>query len=236
MDSKSSVEQIRARFDADVDRFSDLAAGQLTAMDSALCLDLIAQGAAAVTPGATTLLDVGCGAGNWTLRLLEVLPKLDVTLMDLSQPMLDRAIARVTAAGATSITIQQCDVRGCRFEPGSFDLIVAGSVLHHLREEDEWRAVFKNFHRWLRPGGSVWVYDLVTHEHPVVEQRMAERYATYLKTLGGEELARKVFDYVAEEDSPRPVTWQLERMREAGFATVDILHKTATFAAYTAVR
>jgi ubiquinone/menaquinone biosynthesis C-methylase UbiE len=76
---KSTVEEIRRRFDADVERFSNLQTGQSAAVDSPLAMDLAAQAAAAVTPGARDLLDIGCGAGNYTLKLLEYLPKLHVT-------------------------------------------------------------------------------------------------------------------------------------------------------------
>ena len=47
---KSTVEEIRARFDQDVERFSNLATGQTATIDAALCLELVAQAAAAVTP------------------------------------------------------------------------------------------------------------------------------------------------------------------------------------------
>ncbi len=35
-----------------------------------LALELISEAAAATTPNAKRLLDVGCGAGNYTLKLL----------------------------------------------------------------------------------------------------------------------------------------------------------------------
>ena len=100
---KSSVDEIRSRFDADVERFSDLETGQAAAPDSPLCMDLVTEAAAVVTPDARAVLDVGCGAGNYTLRLLDRLPGLEVTLLDLSRPMLDRAAERVTAAGASAV-------------------------------------------------------------------------------------------------------------------------------------
>ena len=88
---KSTVDEIRQRFDADVERFSNLETGQSATVDAPLAMALVAQAAAATTPHARHVLDVGCGAGNYTLKLLEQLPNLDVTLIDLSQPMLDRA-------------------------------------------------------------------------------------------------------------------------------------------------
>jgi tRNA (cmo5U34)-methyltransferase len=88
---KSTVEQIRKRFDQDVERFSNLETGQSATVDAPLTLELIANVAAAITPFATHLLDIGCGAGNYTLKILQHLPNLNITLIDLSKPMLDRA-------------------------------------------------------------------------------------------------------------------------------------------------
>src|SRR6516164_8411029 len=105
--TKSTVEQIRERFDKDVERFSNLETGQSATIDAPLSLALIAETASRVNPGATSLLDVGCGAGNYTLKMLERLPNLDITLIDLSKPMLERAKDRVSkATTGTVATIQ----------------------------------------------------------------------------------------------------------------------------------
>src|ERR1051325_8624912 len=106
---KSTVEEIRQRFDADVERFSNLETGQSATVDAPLALALVAEAAAAATPQARHVLDVGCGAGNYTLKLLGPLPNLDATLSDLSQPMLDRARQRVSRATAGHITTIQAD-------------------------------------------------------------------------------------------------------------------------------
>ena len=42
--------------------------------------------------------------------------------------------------------------------------------------------------------------------------------------------------YVELEDSPRPLNYQLDLMREVGFREVEILHKNVCFAAYGGVR
>jgi tRNA (cmo5U34)-methyltransferase len=80
-----------------VERFSNLQTGQSSTVDAPLALELITSAAAATNPDATHFLDVGCGAGNYSLKLLEKLPNRDATLIDLSQPMLMRAKARVQA-------------------------------------------------------------------------------------------------------------------------------------------
>jgi tRNA (cmo5U34)-methyltransferase len=142
----------------------------------------------------------------------------------------------VREAGASLAVTVQADVREATFADASFDLIVAGAVLHHLRSDAEWRAVFAAFHRWLRPGGSVWVYDLLSHESPAIEAVMTDRYAAHLARGGEEAYVRKVFAYIAEEDSPVPITYQIDRLREAGFGRVDVLHKSVAFGAYVGLR
>jgi tRNA (cmo5U34)-methyltransferase len=119
---------------------------------------------------------------------------------------------------------------------GSFDVILAAAVLHHLRDEDEWRAVFGHFHRTLRPGGSLWISDLVTHALPGVHDVMWRRYGEYLAKLRGERYRDDVFAYIEKEDTPRPLTWQLELLRSVGFSTVEVLHKHSAFAAFGAVK
>lgn len=232
---KSTVEEIRQRFDADVERFSNLETGQSATIDAPLAMVLVAQAAAATTPRARHVLDVGCGAGNYTLKLLELLPNLDVTLIDLSRPMLDRAAERVRPATAGAVTTIQGDVREVELPGGTFDIILAAAVLHHLREDSEWRAVFAAFHRALRPGGSLWVFDLVESSIPAVQQLMRRRYGEYLTGLKDEAYRDHVFAYVEKEDTPRPLLFQLDLLREVGFAQVEVLHKNVCFAAFGAV-
>src|SRR5438477_1225340 len=232
---KSTVDEIRQRFDADVDRFSNLETGQSATVDAPLAMVLIAEAAAATTPHARHVLDVGCGAGNYTLKLLEHLPNLDATLIDLSQPMLDRATERVRRATTGRITTVQADIREAKLLDGEFDIVLAAAVLHHLRTDQEWRDVFAAFHRTLRPGGSVWVFDLVDSSIPAVQQLMRQQYGAYLTRLKDESYRDHVFAYIDKEDTPRPLLFQLDLLRQVGFAQVDVLHKNIWFAAFGAV-
>jgi tRNA (cmo5U34)-methyltransferase len=236
MPDKSTPEEIRARFDADVERFANLETGQTATMDSQLVLDLVTQAAAAATPRARRLLDVGCGAGNYSLKLLQHLPGLEVTLLDLSRPMLDRALVRVSAATPGNVSAVQSDLRA--FDPGRerFDIILAAAVLHHLRAEAEWQAVFARFFAALRPGGGLWIADLVAHDSPAVQALMWARYGEYLAAQQDAAYRDRVFAYVEKEDTPRSLVFQLDALRAAGFARVEVLHKNGPFAAWGAIK
>ena len=233
---KSTVSQIRQRFDDDVERFSNLQTGQSSTVDAPLALELITSAAAVTNPEATHFLDVGCGAGNYSLKLLEKLPNRDVTLIDLSQPMLTRAKERVRAVSNGRIHTHQSDIRELELGEGQFDIIMAAAVLHHLREAAEWTAVFQNFYRALKPGGSLWISDLVTHTAVAVEQMMVARYGRYLADLKDEAYRDHVFAYIAAEDSPRPLLFQIDLLRQVGFVQAEILHKNSVFAAFGAVK
>ena len=229
---KSTPEEIRARFDKDVERFSNLETGQSATIDAPLSMELIAQAAARSTPQAAAMLDIGCGAGNLALKLRAVLPRLEVTLIDLSLPMLARATERL-GRGAHAI---QGDIRDIPLAAASFDIAVGAAVFHHLRGEDEWRAVFAKVYRSLRPGASFWISDLIFHSTPAVQELMWARYGEYLTALKGDEYRRHVFEYIEYEDTPRPLLFQIDLLRECGFRDVEILHKNSCFAAFGAVK
>jgi len=235
---KSTVEEIRERFDGDVERFSNLETGQVAAMDSRLMLDLLADTCAAMRPDAEALLDIGCGAGNYSLRLLDALPGLRaVTAIDLSEPMLDRARQRLLGARARlELETLQGDVRELELGRERFDFAVAAAVFHHLRGEGEWRMVFRKVHDALKPGGALWIVDMVEHWQEQAQQVTWRRYGEYLAGLRDEAYRDHVFAYIGKEDTPRPLVWQLDRLREAGFGQVDVLHKNGPFALYGAYK
>lgn len=233
---KSTVDEIRARFDADVERFSNLETGQQASIDSPLHLELLTEAAALSAPHARSVLDIGCGAGNYTLKLLKRLPDVEVTLIDLSRPMLDRAVERIRAAADVDVEAVQGDVREVDLGEQRFDVVMAAQCLHHLRGDDEWSDVFRRVFNCLRPGGSFWITDSVEHETPAVRQLIQRRWGDYLVALKDEAYRDHVFAYVEKEDTPRPLQWQLDLLRNVGFPQIDVLHKHNRFATFGAVK
>lgn len=234
---KSTVQEIKARFDNDVDRFSNLETGQQTTIDASFSMELIVDSILAHSPDLKTVLDVGCGAGNYTLKLLSRKAPLDCTLLDLSKPMLDRAKKRIAAVNTGTITLVQDDIRTANLPENQYCTIMAAAVLHHLRDDSDWEAVFTKLYRLLKPGGSLWITDLVVQETPAIQQLVYhERYGNYLAGLKDEAYRDSVFAYIAKEDSPRSVNFQLKLLEKVGFRSVELLHKHLCFAAFGAVK
>lgn len=234
---KSTIEDIRQRFDADVERFSNLETGQSATIDAPLVMELMTRAAVASTMAIRRVLDIGCGAGNNTLKLLQYAPaSFDCDLVDLSLPMLQRATERIQAVTRGSIRAFQGDFRSIDLKKENYDVILAAAVLHHLRDEQDWETTFRKIYHVTALGGSVWITDLVAHETGPVQEMMWQRYEAYLGDLGGEAYRDTVTACIEQEDSPRPVTWQLDLLRRVGFRQVELLHKKSCFAAFGAVK
>jgi tRNA (cmo5U34)-methyltransferase len=233
---KSTNDEIRHRFDNDVERFSNLDTGQLTTIDAPLTMELCTEAAKYVNPNAKELLDIGCGAGNYTLKMLSKINNLNCTLNDLSMPMLQRAKERASAQTNGQVTLLQDDMRNLDLPDSHFDIILAAATLHHLRDDADWEMVFIKFYNTLKPGGSIWISDLITHDSPPLVQLFNHQYSDYLDTLGGPEYRQKVLDYVAHEDTPRSLNFQLALLTKVGFKQVEVLHKNSCFAAFGGIK
>lgn len=233
---KSTVDEIRQRFDAEASLYTNLETGQVSAVDSALAMSLVAEAAAGVTPHAARLLEVGCGGGNYTLKLLERLPGLNVTLVDLSRTMLDLAVPRVSAKATGSVEAIQGDVRAVDLGKERFDIILASAVLHHLRTDDEWRTVFQKLHDALKPHGSIWIFDIVESPRPELQAIHWRRYGEYLTSAGGAAFREELYARIIAEDTPRSVPFQLDLLRTVGFRDLELLHKNTCYAAFGAIK
>jgi tRNA (cmo5U34)-methyltransferase len=233
---KATNDEIQTRFDNDVERFSNLETGQQTTIDALLTMELCTEAAKYINPNAQNLLDIGCGAGNYTLKMLSKIPDLNCTLNDLSLPMLERAKERISANTRGKITLIQDDMRKLDLQNDYYDVIFAAATFHHLRTDADWEHMFAKVYKALKPGGSIWISDLITHDSEIINSLFFHKYGAYLETLGGKEYSQKVFDYVEYEDTPRSLNYQLALLNKVGFTTTDILHKNSCFAAFGAIK
>ncbi|WP_417886070.1 class I SAM-dependent methyltransferase [Zunongwangia sp.] len=233
---KSTVKEIKERFDNDVERFSNLETGQVATIDAKISLELLTEASKRIKPNSQNLLDIGCGAGNYTLKMLSKIADLNCTLVDLSKPMLNKAKERVSAKTNNEVTIIQGDIREVNLKENNFDIILAGAVLHHLRDNNDWERTFFKLYNLLKPGGCLMISDLITQETEFVNEYVWERYGDYLESVDGKEYREKVLAYIEKEDTPRSMTYQLELMKKVGFKKTEVLHKNMCFGAFGGIK
>jgi len=231
---KSSPEAIRQNFDQQVERFSNMETGQSTAIDSPLCMELVARSAALFNPKAKNVMDLGCGGGNYAVKITSLLPDVDCTLIDLSANMLEVAQTRVSANISGKVTTIQGDYRDIELRENCFDVITAGTTLHHLREDQEWELVFTKVFSALKPGGTFWINDIVISETDEITQLMMDGWLSILqKQISQEEIELYMGRYETE-DTPRTLSYQLDLLKQVGFSETILLHKHFNFAAFGA--
>jgi len=96
------------------------------------------------------VLDVGCGAGGFALRVAALCPQGSVLGVDLSSKMLDVAAKRAAARGLSNVSFEQLDAQTHPFAPATFDLVVSSFGCMFF---DDLVAAFTNIAAALKPGG-----------------------------------------------------------------------------------
>jgi ubiquinone/menaquinone biosynthesis C-methylase UbiE len=129
-------------------------------------------------PGFRTgsMLDLGCGPGDITLRLARRNPGLSVHGLDGSRPMLDFGEARLRDEPdlVARVRFLQGILPRVTLPLGAYDAVVSNSLLHHLHDPMVlWRAVLRHG----APGAAVLVMDLYRPESTGAARRIVETYA-----------------------------------------------------------
>jgi SAM-dependent methyltransferase len=97
-----------------------------------------------VRPGARTL-EVGCGNGSISAWLAEqVAPDGTAVAVDLDLSLVD--------VRAPNLELREADIVAGPVEPGTFDLLTARAILHHVSDRE---AAIANMVASLRPGGAL---------------------------------------------------------------------------------
>ena len=121
-----------------------------------------------------TMLDVGTGTGQIPIELCRRHPSVHVTAIDMAEEMLRVGQANVDREKLTErIRLQLCDAKRMPFADASFDAVMSNSIVHHIPEPF---AVFKEMVRVVKPGGLLFVRDLL---RPIDETALRGFVQTY---------------------------------------------------------
>ncbi|MEV0394406.1 class I SAM-dependent methyltransferase [Polymorphospora rubra] len=104
-------------------------------------------------PGATRVVDIGCGFGKSTRPLVGRYPGAEVIGVDFAAPGLRLAHAEAEAAGL-AIDFRQADGRATGIEADSCDVVTGTMVLHEMPAEAI-RETIVEAARLLKPGGAL---------------------------------------------------------------------------------
>jgi ArsR family transcriptional regulator len=123
-----------------------------------------------------TVLDLGSGSGmDAFLAARRVGPRGRVIGVDITAEMVDRARRIAQDHGLTNVEFRLGDIEDLPVEDGSVDLVLSNCVINLV--PDKTRA-FREAFRVLRPGGRMYISDMVLLEELSEEQRSDEGLIT----------------------------------------------------------
>jgi ubiquinone/menaquinone biosynthesis C-methylase UbiE len=180
----------------------------------------LVRAALAAAPG-ERILDVGCGPGFYCAELLEeVGPQGSIVGLDGSPHMLDLAARRCEGLG--NVEFQRADATSLPVEDESIDGAICVQVLEYVPDVP---AALAEFHRALRPGGRVVIWDIdwaTVSWHSADPARMARVLEAWDEHLVHRSLPRTL------APAMRSAGFERVQMQAHSFATADF--DTETFA------
>jgi ubiquinone/menaquinone biosynthesis C-methylase UbiE len=133
---------------------------------------------------AISIVDLGCGPGDIPRRIREARPAWRVVAVDASRPML-----RLGRSAAPEVRFVQADAKALPFPSATFDLVLSNSILHHVSDPVVfWRAAVAA----ARPGGLLFVRDLMRPDSPESAQDLVDIYAETASPLLRESFFRSL--------------------------------------------
>ena len=96
------------------------------------------------------LLEVPVGTGVLTMPVYKELPDADITCLDYSEAMMEKARERAEAAGIHNITFLQGDVGALPFPDESFDTVLSLNGFHAFPDKE---SAYRETFRVLKKGG-----------------------------------------------------------------------------------
>ncbi len=170
---------------------------------------------------AERVLELGCGTGNLTLRLLERYPAARIVTVDASPELLE--LTRQRAGQDAERLESRCE----RFEEfqsaeGSHDLVVSSISLHHVVDKGP---VYQGLARALAPGGHFLFSDELKGANARLHGINWEVWLAFCRRDGGctpEEL-RGLVEHAEAHDHFTSLTEHLRLLEDAGFVDLDCL-------------
>lgn len=116
--------------------------------------------------GELKILDIGSGGGNTVFPLMDLYPNAHIVASDLSVPIL-RSLKKYceTHYKDRSCHVVQLNAENIVFETGSIDLVVGGSLLHHVFDPGK---TIGQCYNVLRPGGAAVFFEPFELGHQII--------------------------------------------------------------------
>ncbi|GAA4311874.1 class I SAM-dependent methyltransferase [Pontixanthobacter gangjinensis] len=169
-----------------------------------------------------TVLDLGCGNGNTTARLLSRFPEASYTLVDASAEMISLCRKQFSDF---RMSYENTYFQDFDFKKSAYDLVVAGFSLHHCDDKEK-RSIFSKIHMSLKKGGLFLYSDLMISKNSPEHPKLLEEWGGFVNSnFPDGEKWEWVMEHYEQFDKPSDLKEQLDWLKLAGFTEVDIPYR-----------
>jgi ubiquinone/menaquinone biosynthesis C-methylase UbiE len=128
-----------------------------------------------VWDGCGPVLDAGTGTAQIPIALCQQHLQVEITAIDFAAEMLKLAAANVMRAGLDRrIRLEHCDAKRLPYADASFRAVISNSIVHHIPEPVY---VLREMVRMTRPGGRLFIRDLLRPGDDAQLRRLVQMYA-----------------------------------------------------------
>ena len=165
------------------------------------------------------ILDLGCGNGIVTTKLLPLFPDAHYTFLDASYKMLELCEEQFGNQNKDYVTSYFQDYD---FNKTNFDLVVAGFSLHHCSAQDK-QDLFKKIYKSLKPNGMFMCSDLMVDKNETSHQDLLDYWKAFVvKNPNDLEIWDWLMEHYQTYDNPDKLNNQLDWLKQAGFTDFKI--------------
>lgn len=176
------------------------------------------------------ILDLGCGTGNITQKALMRFPNAEVTCLDLSENMME--IAKNKLSDYEKIEYVIGDFTKMKIDR-KYDVIISSLALHHIPNDEEKEAMYKDIYEALENGGVFYNADVIKANSSYNEE-LNDRIAMQ-EMKGNGITGEEIFEHRQKRDAndiPTTLVNHIEMLKKVGFKEIDVIWKHYAFAVY----
>ena len=185
----------------------------------------IATSLAALEKHTLSVLDLGAGTGLMSSFVLQKHPNSKLTLIDLSEGMLD--IAKARFSDNTSIKFIVSDYTQFEYTE-KYDLVISSLSIHHLTDSEK-KELFQKLYSIMTPDSIFINVDQVLGNTTYLEDLYTSDWRTYIENSGLELDEISSAMERTKLDKMSTLEQQLQWLTEAGFSDVDCIYKYFNF-------
>jgi tRNA (cmo5U34)-methyltransferase len=183
-----------------------------------------------------SILELGCGTDNLSLRLVQKFPAATLTVVDAAPEMIEVTRARLIelnpgVAQKTEFMLSRFE--DLQIEENSFDLIASCISLHHVRDK---QPLYFEIYRLLKSGGTFRFADQIRGGSGWNHEKNWQRWLEFCRRPGNctEEEIQSLLDHAAAHDFYTPLAEHFRFLSTAGFISIDCVWRNLIWGIVTA--